>query len=683
MRTSVLLLALAAWVPSAATAEGTLELTRVVLSTGGVGYFEHRATVEGNATLTLELDRDRVDDVLKSIVVFDDAGRVGAASLPGEEPLAQIFRNLPFGPEALESPVALLRSLQGARVRVAGQRSIEGRLLQVEAEVVALPDGAGTTVRHRLSLMTEAGLAQAVVEESETITLLEPKLRAQVEEALAAIAEHRVRDRRTITLAIAGEGRRAVTVGYVIAAPLWKASYRATLPKPGEDRGRLLGWAHLENLSGEDWRDVDLTLVSGDPVTFRQAIYRAYLVDRPEVPVEVLGRILPRLDEGAVALAPRAAGAAALDEELGTLAKQGAAASMMAVGEMAAAPMAADAAAPAPELFDAGMARAGTEAATQVVFRVPDPVTLERGRTLMVPIVAQPVPMARIAVYQPATHPRHPVAGVRLTNDSAAGLPPGVMTLYEAGGDGRIDFVGDARLATLPPGDARLVGYALDQKTLIDAEPGYAQSIGKAKIHDGVLELEIVDRQTTTYRVETLAGEARSIVIEQPRQPGWTLVRSAEAEVEATATDYRIPVEAGAGSTTTVEVVLEQTRWQEIALVDLDLDTLASYVQTGEIDADVRGALAGLLDLRRRIEVANRRIEALDLARQRVFEDQGRIRENLYEVPQGSDLERQYLARLADQESVLLANDAERAHVADELAGLERELADRIAALDL
>jgi hypothetical protein len=301
----------------------------------------------------------------------------------------------------------------------------------------------------------------------------------------------------------------------------------------------------------------------------------------------------------------------------------------------------------------------------------------------MVPIIARSVPMSRVAVFQPATHPRHPVASIRLTNATESGLAPGVMTLYEVGGDKRIAFVGDARLATLPAGDERMVGYALDQKTVIDAEPEYAQSIGKAKIHDGILELAYVDRQTTTYRIKTLPGEARDIVIEHPREPGWTLVEPEGLERSATATDYRIPVAAKAGEETMVRVVLELTQWRQVGLVDLDLDQLASYAQSGEIDEAVRKALTELAALRREITLARQAIDELDLARGRVFEDQERIRQNLYEVPQGSDLERDYLERLADQEAQLLANEAERSKAADALARLERDLADRIAALDL
>lgn len=51
-------------------------------------------------------------------------------------------------------------------------------------------------------------------------------------------------------------------------------------------------------MSGHAWSDVELSLVSGNPVTFRQAIYTAHYVERPSVPVAVLGQILPSPDTG-------------------------------------------------------------------------------------------------------------------------------------------------------------------------------------------------------------------------------------------------------------------------------------------------------------------------------------------------------------------------------------------------
>src|SRR3954469_10274679 len=108
-----------------------------------------------------------------------------------------------------------------------------------------------------------------------------------------------------------GQGKRTVRVAYIVTVPVWKASYRLTLPADATPpKAALQGWATVENLSGQDWKGVELTLVSGRPVAFHQALYDAYYVTRPEVPVEVAGRLNPYIDRGAVAMADaRRAGA--------------------------------------------------------------------------------------------------------------------------------------------------------------------------------------------------------------------------------------------------------------------------------------------------------------------------------------------------------------------------------------
>src|ERR1700746_3246685 len=107
-----------------------LSLERIMLSGGGVGYFEYEAPVDGNTTLNLDVPLDQVDDILKSLVVYDDSGTSGEITLPGREPLTQIFVDLPFDRSALDSAPALLNALQGAEVRVTGARPMKGRLLR-------------------------------------------------------------------------------------------------------------------------------------------------------------------------------------------------------------------------------------------------------------------------------------------------------------------------------------------------------------------------------------------------------------------------------------------------------------------------------------------------------------------------------------------------------------------------
>src|SRR6266478_1196051 len=275
-----------------------LSLQRIMLSSGGVGYFEYEATVDGNAALSLDVPLGQVDDILKSLVIYDDRGTAGEITLPGREPLTQAFVDLPFDRAALDSAPALLNALQGSEVRVAGAKPMSGRLLRVVEETSRGADNLAIP-RNRVTLLTDAGIEQFILEDANSLAFIDPELQKKVVSALSRLAAHRSDGRRRLTLESRGTGSRSIRVGYVVGVPLWKASYRLSLPGDSKtDRARLQGWAILENFSGQAWHDVSLTLLSGNPVTFRQSLFESYYVARPNVPVEVSGRVLPKLDTG-------------------------------------------------------------------------------------------------------------------------------------------------------------------------------------------------------------------------------------------------------------------------------------------------------------------------------------------------------------------------------------------------
>src|SRR5262245_12761756 len=284
-----------------------LALKRVMLSSGGVGYFEYEAAVENDATLKLTVNLDQVDDVLKSLVVYDDKGGVGGLSLPGREPLANTFKDLPFNQDSLASPADLLATLKGAEVSVGGGRSMTGRIVSVQEDTVALNEGKTTVKRTRVTLLTDRGLQQFILEDAENLQFTDAGLRDKVGQALLAIQSNKAKEARTLELATRGQGKRTVRVAYIVEVPVWKASYRLTLPgDPTATRAGLQGWATIENLSGQDWKGIELTLVSGRPVAFHQALYDAYYIKRPEVPIEVAGRLMPGIDRGGVQTEERA-----------------------------------------------------------------------------------------------------------------------------------------------------------------------------------------------------------------------------------------------------------------------------------------------------------------------------------------------------------------------------------------
>lgn len=640
--TSLALLSLFA-LPTLAFAQD-LALKRVMLSSGGMGYFEYEATVDGDATLKLTVSLQQVDDVLKSLVVYDDKGGVGGLSLPGREPLAQAFKDLPFDQESLGSPSQLLATLKGAQVTVGGSRSVSGRIVSVQEETVSLGNDKGTTTRTRVTLFTDRGLQQFILEDAENLQFADSALRDKVGQALIAIQSNRAKDARTIELSARGQGKRTVRVAYIVEAPVWKASYRLTLgADPTAARSALQGWATIENLSGQDWKDVDLTLVSGRPVAFHQALYNAYYVTRPEIPVEVAGRLMPSMDRGGVQVTqPKASTMPAMPAPAPYRPQQ----------ERS---MAAGVAPPPPPLVAAAADQIeATDAATQVIFKFPRAVSVNNGRTLSIPIIDRQVPAQRLALYQADTAARNPLAAIRLTNDGESGLPPGLITIYERDKAGNVSYVGDARLSGFPVGETRLLAYALDEKITIERDVSQADRLATGTISQGVLKLSRIVRQATVYRVRGPAKEPRQLVVVQRRLPGWTLAKPDAKGIDISEGNYRMPFALpGGDQTQTFEVVQEQTQQQELRLVDGSADQIRLYAQAREFDAKTRDALTKVLQLQQTVAEAQRRVTQLDAERQQIVQEQARLRENLARVPANSDLQRRYLATLDKQETQL------------------------------
>ena len=633
-----------------------LALKRVMLSSGGLGYFEYEANVDGDATLKLTVSLGQVDDVLKSLVVYDDKGGVGGLSLPGREPLAQAFKDLPFDENSLGSPADLLQTLKGAQVTVGGSRSISGRIVSVEEDSVALPDNKGMVKRTRVTLYTDRGLQQFILEDAENLQFADAALRDKVGQALVAIQGNRAKDARTIDLTMRGQGKRTVRVAYIVEAPVWKASYRLTLgADPAAARSALQGWAVVENLSGRDWKDVELTLVSGRPVAFHQALYNAYYVTRPEVPVEIAGRLMPGVDRGGVGADQRAKSSLPMPAPSPNRAQQERFSTSPQIA------MAPPPPPPAPMAVAAEQIEA-SDAATQVIFKFPRAVSVENGRTLSIPIVDRQVPAQRLALYQAETAARNPLAAIRLTNDGDSGLPPGIITLYERDKGGYVSYVGDARLSAFPIGETRLLAYALDEKIVIERDVAQTDRVASGTIANGALRLSRVVRQTTVYRVRGPAKEARQLVVVQRRLPGWTLAKPESKDVELSEGNYRIPFQLpGGDQTQTFEVVQEQTQQQEIRLVESAAEQIRVYAQAREFDAKTRDALTKVLQLQQAAAEAQRKVQQVEAERQAIVQEQARLRENLARVPANSDLQRRYLATLDKQETDLEALATRRA----------------------
>jgi hypothetical protein len=598
-----------------------LALKRVMLSSAGVGYFEYAADVDGPVALGLDVPLEQVDDVLNSLVVFDNTGGVGTIELPGRDNTRASFGNLPFGPTALQSPVEYLNSLQGVEISVQGPRPMNGRIVHAEPIIETLPTPPGqppaAVRRTRVTLLGGTGLQQFVLEDAESVQVTDPDLRGRIGQALESLRREASRSMRHITLHSDGTGHRTVRVGYVAAAPLWKATYRLVLPAKDGDPARLQGWAVLENQSGADWNGIALTLQYGNPVTFRQAIYQSYYVQRPEVPVEILGRILPNIDtraQPAQMAKSTPAGAAAFAAPAPPPAP-----ASIAMEQARALPM-------APPTNQVQVA----EGAEETIFQLPMPVDLTAGHTASVPIVDRNVPAERIDL--DSGDSTHPLSAIRITNDTGASLPAGVLTLYDA--SGAATFAGDARLGGLPTGENRLLSFAQDLRTTVERTSTEQTTLASLTAAQGVLHVTTRQREVLHIKLTPPANDPRRVLVEIPRSGDATLTLEGAPVpgIEEIATAWRIPVSLKPGETRTITAYIDRLEREDTVLLDNDAAVVVAMLNQQSLTPAARAALQRLAALRQDEAAKRAALDQLKAQQAAVLQDEDRIRRNLAAV---------------------------------------------------
>jgi len=284
---------------SSGDSSSRLPVKRVVLYKNGVGYFEHTARVHGTQDLSIDFTTGQLNDVLKSLTAVDlGDGRVSSVRYNSIAPLDERLKSLrlPFGEQVTQAEY--LSALRGARVEVrSGSATATGRLLSVEKErrQRGKDDYEDVTT---FAVVTDAGeMRNFDLGPGTSVRIAERELTDEVGRYLSLLGSSRARDVRRMSFTAAGSGDRDVFVSYISEVPVWKSTYRILFPeKPGE-KPLLQGWAIVDNTIGEDWKDVELSLVAGAPQSFVQNISQPFYARRPEVPLPESVMLTPQSHE--------------------------------------------------------------------------------------------------------------------------------------------------------------------------------------------------------------------------------------------------------------------------------------------------------------------------------------------------------------------------------------------------
>ncbi|MFO0641833.1 MAG: hypothetical protein U0183_21590 [Polyangiaceae bacterium] len=378
-----------------------------------------------------------------------------------------------------------------------------------------------------------------------------PRLRPCTEEERRRIRE--------VVLQLDGK-QHELQVGYVTEAPVWRPSYRLVVA--GGGKAQIQAWGIVQNLSGEDWKNVRLSLVAGAPVAFEATLGTPVVPARPVVTDE--GEVIAAVPRAETSLAqaekrrepppppppsaepkPVVTNEDRDDKEV----EADEAAATVSRGPSGGARPAKDGMrprsavkAPAPEApKTAPMDGPTRPTSTPVVpgaprnlrslaavsatggvtrYDLPEAVTIPDKAATMVMLLSRDLPGDSAFLFAPdGSVPdsyAHPFRVVRFTNKSGGALEKGPIAVFEAG-----SFLGQGMVDPLPDGATATVPFALERGIAVDRTVKHDE-LGERvqKIENGELWVERDSATHTLYRIRNGSALRAKVLVKHPRIGG-------------------------------------------------------------------------------------------------------------------------------------------------------------------
>ena len=649
-----------------------LPITRVVLFNSGVAHFTRSGDVEGNARVDLSFPEADINDLLKSMTLEDERGRVSLVNYDSHAPISKTLESFAINLNQSPTYSAILNQARGEQVEVAlvqaatGQpATLTGKIVGVEKQKV--PTGQTSIDVDVLNLWCAEGVRAVKLADVQRLRFTNPHIENEMKRALETLALSHDTLKKSVTIEFNGEGKRQAKVSYVTENPIWKTSYRLVLDKK-DGKPYLQGWGIVENPTDEDWSDVGMVLVSGRPISFKMDLYNPLYVGRPTVEPELFASLRPPTYGGAlgemrdVTAAPpgledspadfgllkgragatrsallRAGGANADKAE-----KQKDAVFARQLGDRL------------NEHMDLGRTVSSAATASQLgeyfQYVVDQPVNLPRQKSALLPIITAPVEADRVSIYNQGVQAKHPLLGLRFKNTTGANMAQGPITVYE----GSV-YAGDTRVLDLQKGEERLISYAIDLGVEVATKTTENNTrITKVRAVKGVIETTSIQREEVQYDIANRASGDRVLLIEVPNRKGQGFAFTGDHKPAEEAADvFRFKVPVKKGESLAYKVTEERPQGTQYVLTNSPDDQIRWVINLEQSSPALKAKLVEALNVKAKWDGVRRDIQEVQTRLQTIERDQQRLRENIKATPKEAEVYGKYLTKLSEQEAEL------------------------------
>jgi hypothetical protein len=644
-RSLVALIVCAALAPSA-----ELPVRTVVLYKHGVGYFERGGTLGPGESARLDFKAEEMNDVLKSLTINDNGGKVTGVRYDSSIPLNQKLSEFPFQIGEGQPLSAVFDQLKGARVEMEfGPQKTAGEI--VSARVI--PGDKDHPEREQLTLLMDSGeLRNVDLSAASAIRFTDAKVQLQFRDYLAALTSARSKDKRSVYIDSTDSKSRDVRAEYIMPMPAWKSSYRLLFDESGL-QPTLEGWAIVDNTTGEDWTNVRMSLISGKPISFISQLYAPKYINRPGAELPEDQAIAPTVYGGAVEAAKKAPTAVARDRAVelnGFIAGVGGGGGGRGSGAFApnTGLTLSEQMGLSSSVSSIAPAGAATEVADLFQYSIKDPVTVKKNESAMLPFLQQKIAARKLIIYSDANK-TNPLSAAELTNNTGRTLDGGPITVYDAG-----TYAGEALVETVKNADKRFISYGVDLGTRISTtQNSHNDNVREIHVHDGLLVTRSAIIQKKTYAVRNVDPRAKTLIIEYPVRPSYKLIETA-APMETARDVYRFEVKVPASGSVDFPVTEENVYDQQTAISNITPDSLAIYIRNKTISDAARRQLQQIADVKTQLVANDKEKSNTDGDIQNTTRDEDRNRQNIASLSQVSgqqQIVQDYARKLSDQET--------------------------------
>jgi hypothetical protein len=488
--------------------------------------------------------------------------------------------------------------------------------------------------------------------------------------------EQEKRDLRHVVMALDGK-EHDLQVGYIAQTPVWRPSYRLVIDKDGAS---LQTWGIVQNLSGEDWNDVALSLVAEAPLAFDASLGTPVIPGRPTVSdggdvIAVVPRSETSLEQAPAP--PPPAPAMAAPYGAGRLADvpsyRGVGSSAPARAKKAARPDMSDDEIAGIALSEQGVAaepaysrqtrNLAALAAISVQsgttrYDLPATVTIPDKSSTMVMLADQRIPGEVVALYAPddgvPDSSRHPFRVARFVNRTGGLVERGPLAIFAGGA-----FSGQGVTDPLPDGATATVPFGLDRRVAVEVSRESRNEGARLRhIEAGTLTIARDLVSVTKYKLRNGAGEPAKLLIKHARIAGARIKGfPAGTEDNVGTGSALVPVQVAGRATSDLVLDERQENTQTVDwLSPLADEAVRGYLADGHADAGVAAQLKAAWDVRRALVDAQSQRQKLATTDAELRRSTDETRANLKALEKNTaaaDLRAKLTTRLADDSARL------------------------------